>query len=768
MQQRPERGRAATTAIPARWGRAPALPVPGFDLRSAIAFELDRQRDARRFFLWLPVLFGAGILLFFAADGVPGAGLPLALSAVLGICALVGRAKAGLFLLLTAAATLLAGFGAAALRTADVAAPVLARPAIGKVSGFVERIDHGPAGGRLVLRVTALEARGIDLPPRSIRLTLRSVTDVAAGDHVSVTAWLMPPPQPALPGGYDFAGDAYFKRIGAVGRASGPVRLSPAPTAPELGLRLAAAVDNARNDLTARIIRLIGGQAGALSAAMITGKRGFIDETRNGELRAAGIYHIVSISGLHMVLAAGVFFWMTRAALALVPGLALMRPIKKIAALVAMAGATAYCVFSGSEVATERSLITTLVLLAAILFDRPALSMRNLAISALIVLAREPEALLGPSFQMSFAAVAALIAGHEVLTARKRSVVARPTGWPDRALRLLWLAVVGSLATTLIATFATSPYSAFHFHRLNPYGLIGNALAIPFVSLIVMPAAVIGVLLLPFGLDAPVWWAMGAGSAAVLDVAARVASIEGSSRAITMFPVGTLLLFTAGLLWLTLWTGWSRIAGLVPIVAAFVSAGHGERPVLIVDRQAAAAAFRGADGRLVFLGRRIAPFTAGQWLAADGDSRAPSDRSLYAAQRCDSLGCVGRLPDGRAVALVFAESAFPEDCRRAAIVITALRAPSGCAAGGLLVDRTTLASTGALAVYDRTSGWQIEPARPAYARKPWHGAASPPVPSPVVAPAPTPPATTTEVRPARPDGADLTPPDIGAADLEPH
>ena len=208
-------------------------------------------------------------------------------------------------------------------------------------------------------------------------------------------------PEAARPGGYDFARDAYFNRIGAVGSLTGKVEIRAPPSAPPYDLALNAAIDRARNALTRRIADVIGGQAGAVAAALVTGKRGLIDDDTNQILRGAGIYHIVSISGLHMVLAAGTFFWLARALLALSSFAALHWPCKKIAAVVAMIGATAYCVFSGSEVATERSLIMILVMLGAILIDRPALSLRNLALSALIVLAREPETILGPSFQMS-------------------------------------------------------------------------------------------------------------------------------------------------------------------------------------------------------------------------------------------------------------------------------------------------------------------------------------------------------------------------------
>jgi competence protein ComEC len=247
---------------------------------------------------------------------------------------------------------------------------------------------------------------------------------------------LMPPPQPARPGGYDFARDAYFARIGAVGSVLGTLQTLP-PVEMDWRLRVMTAVDRLRLSLTDRIAHAIGGQSGAVAAALFTGKRGYISDQTNDVLRAAGIYHVVSISGLHMVLAAGMVFFLVRGFLVLLPGVPHRYPIKQWSAACAMIGATAYDIFAGSEVATERSLIMTLILFGAILVGRRALSMRNLVLSALVILMMEPESVLGPSFQMSFAAVAALIAAFERLPPsadRHPVILAAPT--PQRKSRL--------------------------------------------------------------------------------------------------------------------------------------------------------------------------------------------------------------------------------------------------------------------------------------------------------------------------------------------
>jgi competence protein ComEC len=686
-----------------------------FDIRTTFQAEVD----ARRLFLWLPVCMGVGVVLFFMADGVPSAMPALGCALVFMAMAWCFRVKLTASVMTVAIAFVFFGFGAAAFRTWFVAAPVLDRPVFAKMSGFVETVDAGPQGGRMVLVITRFDTSITVTKPVRLRTTFKG-PGPRAGDHLSGQARLMPPPQPAFPGGYDFARDAYFLGLGAVGRWVGPMTLSPAPGPPSFGLWLTSTIDNARTDMTNRIARAIGGQAGALSAALVTGKRGLINEAVNDDMRAAGIYHIVSISGLHMVLAAGVFFWLARAVLALIPGVAEQCPIKKWAAVLAMLGATAYCIFSGSDVATERSLTMTLVLLGAVLFDRPVLSMRNLAVSAIIVLAREPETMVGPSFQMSFAAVAAMIAANEWWSSRQRPR-REPGGWGGILLRRAVIAVVASFMTTLIASFATAPFAAYHFQRMNPYGLIGNALAIPFVSFIVMPAAVAGTLLMPFGLDAWVWQLMGAGSDKVLEVAKFVALIDGSVRGVRAFAISDLLWMTAGFIVLILVRSGIRLIGLGVMVIATVSAARTIPPDIFVDRQGQLAGVRGSDGRLQILSRSSSRFTVDRWLSADGDLRKANDPTLRSTTACDRTGCTGTMANGATVSVVLSPEVFEEDCRRAKVIITSLSAPAFCAQTALVIDRKRLNSAASVVLRVRGDGFIAVDSRPNDHWKPWYG-----------------------------------------------
>ncbi|CAO4154663.1 ComEC/Rec2-related protein [Methylorubrum thiocyanatum] len=710
-------GRAMRGAVPALLaGRviAPAQlwPAARDRLRAGVACEAEQ----RRLFPWLAVAFGAGILVFFTAtDGEPALAAPLIAAGLSLVVTPVLRARPVVLALMLALTAFFLGFAAGVWRVASVAGPVLSRITIAPLAGIVEGLDERESGARLIVRVDSFGDLDAEHRPRRVRVSYRAAQPVRPGDAIRATARLLPPPEAARPGGYDFAREAYFRGIGAVGSLVGKVEVGPPPERLPLALRLVAAVDTARNAFTHRITDAIGGQAGAVAAALVTGKRGLISNETNEVLRAAGIYHVVSISGLHMVLAAGVVFWLVRAGLALVPALALAWPIKKIAAGAAMLGVTAYCAFSGWDVAAERALIMTLVMLGAILVDRPALSMRNLALAAMLALAREPEALLGPSFQMSFGAVAGLIACAPLLDGRvfrtdSPSRIARAASW-------LATAVVGTLATTLVAQIATAPFATYHFQTMQPFGLVGNALTLPLVSLAVMPAAVLGMLAYPFALDRPVWWLMGLAVRGMLDISAWIAGFGQANVVLPAFGTGALALLAVALLVATLPVSRLRLLALLPAGLGIALAASPTRYDIYIDRDGAGAAVRGKDGRLVVLGRPPG-FVLEQWLKADGDGRRPESVTGAAGPRCDRLGCTVLALDGWAVALVTDKRAFPEDCARADILISRLRAPPGCAAP-LIADRSFLAAQGATAIRLAATGLEVASTRGASPPKPW-------------------------------------------------
>lgn len=710
-------GRAVGGAVPALLaGRVPAPSQLWQGTIEGLGACLAREAEQRRLFPWLAVAFGAGILVFFTAtDGAPALAAPLIAATLCLAATFALRARPIVLALMLALAALFLGFAAGVWRVSSVAGPVLSRITIAPLAGLVEGLDEREGGARLIVRVASFGDLDAESRPRRVRVSYRAAQAVRPGDTIRATARLLPPPEAVRPGGYDFARDAYFRGIGAVGSLVGKVEVGvPAEPLP-WPVQVAASIDAARNAFTRRITDAIGGQAGAVAAALVTGKRGLITNETNDVLRAAGIYHVVSISGLHMVLAAGVVFWLVRAGLALVPVLALAWPIKKIAAGAAMLGVTAYCAFSGWDVAAERALIMTLVMLGAILVDRPALSMRNLALAAILALAREPEALLGPSFQMSFGAVAGLIACAPLIDGRvfrtdSPSRIARAASWVATA-------VVGTLATTLVAQIATAPFATYHFQTVQPFGLVGNALTLPLVSLAVMPAAVLGMLAYPFALDRPVWWLMGLAVRGMLEISAWIAGFGQANMVLPAFGTGALVLLAAALLLATLPVSRLRLLALVPAGLGVALAASPTRYDIYIDRDGAGAAIRGQDGRLVVLGRPPG-FVLEQWLKADGDGRRPDAVTGATGPRCDRLGCTLAAIDGRTVALVTDKRAFAEDCARADILITRMRAPAGCAAP-LIADRSFLAARGATAIRLGAAGPDVVTVRGIGPPKPW-------------------------------------------------
>src|SRR5271155_4139812 len=478
--------RTGVVSIPAGLARATAAAP---DWRGWFAGALAREVEERRFFLWIPVSAMGGVALNLAAAREPVLWLPALMTALFAALAWMSRARPVALGVSLGLAALFAGFLSMSLRTARVAAPVLDRIRIVTLQGFVEEVDLRTVGARMVIGVANADGMPREKVPRSVRVTMRKTPDVAAGDYVELKARLLPPSRAALPGGYDFARDAFFAGVGAVGSTLGPIQRLPPPGDASWRQRFDAAIDQARNRLALRVNAIIGGDEGAIAAAMVTGKRDFLSNDARDLIREAGIFHIITISGVQMTLVAGIIFVVTRRLLALSPTLALKYPIKKWAAVVAIAGSLLYDVGTGSRVGTERALIMTVIVLGAVIMNRRALTMRNLAFAVLAVVAIEPEAILGVSFQLSFAAVAALVAVMEARIAAHDldpdPFVPKRGGGPKRGTLAAHLVdrPLALLFATAFATLAAASFMAYHFHDLSPYVLIGTGVACSLISL---------------------------------------------------------------------------------------------------------------------------------------------------------------------------------------------------------------------------------------------------------------------------------------------
>ena len=594
---------AGFDAPPHRGGLFRALAWPG----KALAQQLDAEQG--RWSLWIPVFFAFGIGLYFALPSEP----ELSLASGLFIAALSLRilARSHLFPFLFTSILLCvsAGFLTAKVRTEVMTAPMLERHGAYDIEGFVESFDRQtPKRARAVIRLASMKYENAEVAKRPfrVRVSVRGDVDFRPGNAVKVRALLGPPPEPVMPGGYDFARMSYYQGIGASGYSLSKPEIVDGSELP-FDMKPRTALADLRATIGDRIIAVLPGQTGELAAALTMGKTAGLDESSLDDLRGSGLAHVTSISGMHMSLVAGAVFWFLRWFLALFPAIALRYSARAIAGGAALVCVTVYLALSGASIAAVRSYLMIAVVFLAILLNRPALSLRNVALSALLILVVLPDSLIDISFQMSYAATAALIAGYErfgrYLHFDAKSVRERLTWQP--------VYIIGAvLVTTGTAGLAVEPFSAYYFHNLTSYAALGNLLGGPPIDFLVMPAMIVALIAMPFGLDEWPLKLMGFGIDAMMAVAKFVASFPGALIGVPAFPFAALLVILAGGLWLIIWKRPWRLLGLFLIGVGVAMTSVHEKPDIYIDREAKVVAVRDKDGRLQAPKSRRAYYTA--------------------------------------------------------------------------------------------------------------------------------------------------------------
>lgn len=730
-----------------------------------LSLQLERERDGARWPLATPLAFGTGIASYFAFASEPSLLVLLALVAMAGALralathGTIGPALTGF--LLFAALGVLAG----KLETLRLAAPRVPEGlGMRQVTGRLVRVEQrAEAGLRLTLAPEAIEGLASEALPARVRIVVRlkeTFQPPAPGQTVRIAARLQPPPLPAEPGGYDFARAAWFRGIGGVGFAVGPPVVVESSRPIGVPTRMAVFIEQTREVIAERIRAGLGGREGALLVALVTGDRSAIPEATVEALRDAGLSHVLAISGLHMAVVAGTVFWALRLALAGIPALALRWPIKTIAALLALVAATLYLMVSGASLATQRAFIMLALMFLASMLGRPAISLRNVALAALAILAFTPHALLDVGFQMSFAAVVGLVAFYEAWrdwqasrghatdprARRSRPLWRRPLDW---ALGLF----AGVGATTLIASLAVAPIAAFHFHTFAQLSLVANLLAVPVVTLVIMPLALVALLAMPFGLEGPVLALVAPAIALVAEIALWVQAQPGAVRAVAEMPVATIGLFTVGALWVVIWRGRWRLLGVLAVMGAVVTAPMRERPDVLIGQAGRPIAIRLKDGQLSVEPRQARSFSWQSWLKSDGDTRDPVSAATGKGFQCDQRGCTAMV-QGLRIAAPLDASALVEDCRLADIVIARTVLPAGCDDGRLAIGASQLRRGGVHAIRIGQDGeLRIETARETAGLRPWN--------------APVPRAGARPAAPRDPEGSDAATPDQGAAGAPP-
>ena len=668
---------------------------------------IEAQRG--HLFPWAPVLLALGIGAYFALPAEPApwvfAGIA-ALALGLAAAALTGPERWGP---LFAALSLVAfGLVLAGARSHLVAAPKLDHRFYGAVEGRVLTLDRSLSDApRITLDRVWLEGVRPEKVPVRLRVSLHGaggIADPSPGTRIAMMASLSPPSAPAEPGGFDFRRHAWFDRLGAVGYTRSPAVAVEAPEG-----RLTLLVHRARMHLSAALRARLPGDQGAFAAAILTGDRSAISRETVQTLRDANLAHLLAISGLHMGLLTGVVFAGFRLLMALSPVLALRLPIKKLAAIGALAAGAVYLALSGGNVATERAFIMVAVVFGAVLADRRALTLRAVAAAALIVLVLSPESLTEAGFQMSFAATTALIAVFGALRDLPEHVW-RPPRWANAPLAVL--------LSSAVAGAATAPFGAAHFNQIAQYGLLANLLSVPLMGLLVIPAAVVAACLAPIGLSVlglePMRW----GIAWILGVADWVAGLDGAVWPVVAPGPFVLPLISLGALWLMLWQGRARLAGLAPIALAFVLWSQAGRPPLLIAESGGLIGAMGPEGRALSKPGGEG-FVALSWLENDGD-RADQETAFARPGLAGRPGAQVAQVAGMKVTLVtgrgWADRIVPA-CAAGWVVVP--QNPEDVPEGCHLLDRRALSRTGAIAVYPGAEGPRLVSARALAGDRPW-------------------------------------------------
>lgn len=631
---------------------------------------------------WAALLATAGAALALLGPRAPlGAALCLlAVSLWLGVSAWAFPSRGARTGALAALAWLGGFYGWTALYEHAARAPTLLGERTARIEGRVERVEPRENGRmRVTVRVFALEGLAPEATPRRARVSAYADAAVQPGAPVSFVARLRPPNPSMFPGDGAWARRAFFEGVGAEGYVLGRfVRPHWAPPASGAEER-AAALQRTRQAIAQSIRAAEPGPAGGFLAAIAVGDRSGIAQEDAEALRAAGLAHLLAISGLHMGLVGGIVFLGLRVGLAWLPGAALHWPIAKIAAGAALAAGLIYLLLAGAPVSAQRAYVMLAAALGGVIAARRAFSMRSIAIAALLILTLAPQAALDPGFHMSFLAALALVrlfAGRIDLRpdpARVGVVLS----WLDRGGRFLKDVTLTSLA----AGAATTPASLFFFGRAAAYGQLGNYAAMPVMTLWVAPAGALAALLAPLGLEDAPLWVTGRGVDVILAIAHGVAALPGAHEAAPDLPVAAFCLFSLAV-----------FAGCV--------GGHGRWTLAACLALAAAVSWRTApagaawsDGAVLAV-RAMDPVQtadlgfharrAAERLGVGPDGAGPEEHGM----RCDPDGCRldlrARNGDHRILVWAREPAAFETACGLAHAIVAepaVLRAaPPGCGA----------------------------------------------------------------------------------------
>ena len=671
---------------------------PAFASPAAAAARLFAHwlaAEHRRFILWLPVVLGSGVLVYFELDrepplwlgpGIAAAGLALALA--------LRHHPLGLALGLLPFAFGL-GIASASLATAR-APPIVPLPHRAVIlTGRVAAVEPLPDGARVTIARPSIDGAAPIARLLRVRLRRNDPLALVAGDVVRLRALVEPPPPPSYPGAWDLQRDDFFSGLAGYGFALGPARLlAPAPRG-----ALAQHLEALRETIAARIRAALPGAPGAIAATLITGISTAIPKADRAAFRDAGLAHLLAVAGLHIGIVMGFVFMLARALLALSERASLYLPTKQLAAVAALVAGFLYMLLTGAHLPIERSFAMAVVAVLGLAAGRRVISLRSLALAATLLLLFEPAEAVGVSFQMSFSAVLVLISGYEAL----RPWLARVHGartWGRRfAAHVLALAL-----TSLLAGTASLPFAAYHFGHIQIYYVLANIAAVPLTALWVMPAGLLSLPLMPLHLERLALVPMGLGVRLLLLIAHTVAALPAARIAVPAMPPWGLGVVALGLAWLCLWRARLRLAGIPLLLFGLATPLLAPPPDILVSDTAGLVGFATPSGAYAQRTGRASTFTRDAWqvLWLSGPFRTlpATGTAAGGALRCTKAACLYRPRPGAAAALLLRGKAVPDPCPDAALLLALLPYQRACAGTATrVIDRTDVRRNGSYAVW---------------------------------------------------------------------
>ena len=593
--------------------------------------------EQERWFLWIPVLFGCGIGIYFLLPSEPSLWVSAVVVELLVLLAYYWRFSYPKLLGLAAVAMIVAGFVNIQLKAYYLNSQgKLTAPIVDYLSGEIVNIDHNYRG---MERVVIKNPQNFDGKTYfgNYRISLRTKSSgLKVGDCAELVAKLMPLPAASMVGGYQFDRKFFFEELSSNGYAMASIGQIDCAVPTNSVPSWKAKIEELRKHIVARINSILPADEAGITAAIVAGERGGIRHEITENYRDSGLAHFLSISGLHMTMLAGLMFFLIRLIIAFIPPLALRYDSKKISAVAAILLSFFYLLISGAEIPTQRAFIMTLIVLVGVLIGRKAISMKTIAWAALIVLIISPWALIGASFQMSFAAVVMLIAFYEKFAGPIQRFLNggtnRSIGIINRTVRIVWAYFAGIVISDLVASLATLPFGIYHFNMISIYTSLGNFLAGPVIGLVIMPFVLIALLMMPLGLD---YWPLklvGWGIKLVNEITAYVASLPEAGYQVLALPFWGLLLIVMGGLWLAIWQLPWRRWGWLAIGLGGLSILTVQVPQAMISADGMLFAVQDKSGNLVILPRRGKIFNKQMWLEKTANDKLDKAKTSKLSQ----------------------------------------------------------------------------------------------------------------------------------------